>query len=166
MSLDKKIQLVAKHLTKARQEVRAVDPISLEFEVEDVQEAYAIQEYNTQQALSQGRRLVGRKIGLTSVVVQQQLGVNQPDFGMLFDDMQYMSGAQISSSKFIAPKVEGEIAFVLGRDIEDKELDFTTMIRSIEYALPALEIVDSAIKIGILQLLIQLQITLLLRLLF
>lgn len=146
MELNKKIQEVANHLSRARQDAQAIAPISSGFGIESIEEAYAIQQYNTQQALAQGRRLVGRKVGLTSVAVQQQLGVEQPDFGMLFSDMQYMDGSSIPFSRFIEPKVEGEIAFVLRRDIDDAEIGFSEMIRSIEYAVPALEIVDSAVK--------------------
>lgn len=144
--MQNKIELAAKRLIDARQQVKAIDPISVDFNITDIHDAYAIQNYTTQQALAQGRRLVGRKIGLTSVAVQKQLGVDQPDFGMLFADMEYSDGASIPASLFIAPKVEGEIAFVLGRDLDQPDIGFTEMTRSIEYALPALEIVDSAIK--------------------
>ncbi|MBV4396589.1 fumarylacetoacetate hydrolase family protein [Advenella alkanexedens] len=141
-----KTKQVAEFLLKARQQVQACPPVSAEFGITDIQEAYAIQEYNTQQALKQGRRLSGRKIGLTSVAVQKQLGVDQPDFGMLFTDMEYMDGANIQASGLIAPKVEGEIAFVLGRDIERADISLAELIRSVDYVLPALEIVDSAIE--------------------
>lgn len=144
--VENKTQQVAEILLQARQQAQACAPISSEFGVTQIQEAYAIQEYITQQALKQGRRLVGRKIGLTSVAVQKQLGVDQPDFGMLFSDMEYVDGAQIPVSNLISPKVEGEIAFVLGRDLEQADLSLAELIRSIEYVVPALEVVDSAIE--------------------
>lgn len=118
-----------------------------------VDTAYAVQEINTKRALDAGRRLVGRKIGLTSLAVQKQLGVNQPDYGMLFADMAVPDGWEMTRSQLIQPKVEAEIAFVVGRDMADPELTMADVFRSIEYAVAAIEVVDSRIadwKIGIL----------------
>ncbi|MGE4483412.1 2-keto-4-pentenoate hydratase, partial [Acidocella sp.] len=82
----------------------------------DVEAAYQVQAVNTERALKAGRRLVGRKIGLTSLAVQKQLGVNQPDYGMLFADMARGDAEEIALSDVLQPKVEAEIAFILGRD--------------------------------------------------
>jgi 2-keto-4-pentenoate hydratase len=115
--------------------------------------AYAVQEINTERRLNEGRRLVGRKIGLTSVAVQKQLGVDQPDYGMLFDDMAIPDGWAVPADRLIQPKVEAEIAFVLGRDLDEEGLTIADILRAVEFALPAIEIVDSRIadwKIGIL----------------
>ncbi|MCW5721016.1 MAG: fumarylacetoacetate hydrolase family protein [Devosia sp.] len=115
--------------------------------------AYAVQEEVTKAALAAGRRLVGRKIGLTSEAVQAQLGVDQPDYGMLFADMEYADGQTIPAGLLIQPKVEAEVAFVLGRDLPGEDVTASELIRAIDYALPAMEIVDSRIrdwKIGIL----------------
>lgn len=142
----KQIQLVADVLDEARRTGQPCLPISEQFGVTDISDAYAIQEYNTQRFLSQGQRLVGRKVGLTSTVVQQQLGVDQPDFGMLFANMEHQDGAEIDMNALIAPKAEGEIAFVLGKDINHADVTLAELMASIEYVLPALEIVDSAIK--------------------
>uniref|UniRef100_A0A1I7Z8E4 PTA_PTB domain-containing protein n=1 Tax=Steinernema glaseri TaxID=37863 RepID=A0A1I7Z8E4_9BILA len=79
----------------------------------------AVQELATQAALAAGRRLSGRKVGLTSLAVQQQLGVDQPDFGMLFADMECHDGQAIDSTRLIQPKAEGEIAFIVDSAIED-----------------------------------------------
>ena len=118
-----------------------------------VAQAYAVQEINTQRRLKEGRRLVGRKIGLTSTAVQKQLGVDQPDYGMLFDDMAIPDGWDVPTDRLIQPKVEAEIAFVLGRDLDEERLTIVDVIRAVEFALPAIEIVDSRIadwKIGLL----------------
>jgi len=111
----------------------------------DIDGAYAVQDINTTYALAEGRRLVGRKIGLTSLAVQKQLGVNQPDYGMLFADMAVLDGIDIPTSRFIQPKVEAEIAFVFGRDLDQEQLTLADLFRAIEYAVPAIEIVDSRI---------------------
>lgn len=111
----------------------------------DLQAAYAVQAHNTQRALSAGRRLVGRKIGLTALAVQKQLGVDQPDYGMLFADMARGDGEDIKLSDTMQPKVEAEIAFILGRDLTDERLTMADMFRAVEYAVPAIEIVGSRI---------------------
>ncbi|PZU51247.1 MAG: 2-keto-4-pentenoate hydratase [Sphingomonas sp.] len=118
-----------------------------------IEGAYAVQEQLTIRALLQGRRLVGRKIGLTSRGVQAQLGVDQPDYGMLFSDMEFSENEEIPVSRFIAPRVEAEIAFVLRSNLDDPQLSLGGLIAAIDFALPAIEIVDSRIadwKISIL----------------
>lgn len=107
--------------------------------------AYAIQESNTGAALAAGRRLVGRKIGLTSLAVQQQLGVDRPDYGMLFADMAIGDAEPVECSRLIQPKVEAEIALVLGRDLTHAQHTYADVIRATDCVLPAIEIVDSRI---------------------
>ena len=70
-------------------------------------------EINTKSQLLAGRRIVGKKVGLTSKAVQQQLGMHQPDFGILFDNMEFLSGQDMPMSRLIQPKVEAEVAFVI-----------------------------------------------------
>lgn len=113
--------------------------------VTTVAEAYEVQEINTRRWLDAGRRLVGRKIGLTSAAVQQQMGVAQPDYGMLFVDMAVDEGAEVDTSRLLQPKAEAEIAFVVGRDLPYPDTTVAEMISAIEFALPAIEIVDSRI---------------------
>lgn len=111
----------------------------------DVGSAYAIQKHNTDLKLQSGARLVGAKIGLTSLAVQRQLGVDTPDYGVLFDDMWYGEGLPIPVAKLQQPKIEAEVAFVLGRDLDVENPTVVDVISAIEYALPALEIVGSRI---------------------
>jgi 2-keto-4-pentenoate hydratase len=107
--------------------------------------AYAVQRVNTERQLTAGRRLVGRKIGLTSQAVQTQLGVDHPDFGMLFDDMSIADGEEIALSRTQQPKVEAEIALVLARDLPHERHTIADLIGATAYALPAIEIVGSRI---------------------
>jgi 2-keto-4-pentenoate hydratase len=107
--------------------------------------AYRVQQINTQRQIEAGARLVGRKIGLTSVAVQVQLGVDQPDFGMLFDYMAYGDGEEISFDRTQQPKVEAEIALVLGRDLQHERHTIADIINATAYALPAIEVVGSRI---------------------
>ena len=112
-------------------------------ESSNIDGAYAIQQANTQAWLAEGRRIIGRKIGLTSSAVQIQLGVEQPDFGVLFDDMLVDDGAMLAPSKLLQARVEGEIAFVMGRDLTSPRPNRIELLKAIDYALPAIEICDS-----------------------
>jgi 2-keto-4-pentenoate hydratase len=120
----------------------------------DIGLAYQVQQVLTERRLAAGARLVGRKIGLTSAAVQRQIGVDRPDFGVLFADMHYDDGQTIPFQRLLQPKAEGEIAFRLRRDVDDPALvTGPAAIRSaIGSAHPAAEIVDSRIdswRIGI-----------------
>ena len=107
--------------------------------------AYAVQRRNTGRRLAAGGRLVGRKIGLTSLAVQKQLGVDAPDFGMLFADMAIGDAEEIPLSRTCQPKVEAEIALVLERDLAHERHTFADIISATAYALPAIEVVGSRI---------------------
>ncbi|MER7922327.1 fumarylacetoacetate hydrolase family protein [Streptomyces sp. NPDC096057] len=111
----------------------------------DLASAYAVQQLNVRRGLDAGRRLVGRKIGLTSPAVQHQLGVDQPDFGALFADMAVPDGGEVPLGRLLQPKVEAEVALVLGRDLPERECTLVDVLRAVDFALPALEIVDSRI---------------------
>ncbi|GGZ11662.1 2-keto-4-pentenoate hydratase [Streptomyces nitrosporeus] len=112
---------------------------------DDVKAAYAVQERLCAHRLDAGGRVTGRKIGLTSPAVQKQLGVNQPDFGVLFADMSVEDGASVPVDGLLQPKVEAEIAFVLGADLAEGPLDDAQVRAAVAHAVPALEIVDSRI---------------------
>ncbi|MBK6010407.1 2-keto-4-pentenoate hydratase [Streptomyces sp. MBT53] len=108
--------------------------------------AYAVQQVNVRRGLAAGRRVVGRKIGLTSPAVQRQLGVDQPDFGALFADMAVPDGGEVPVGRLLQPKVEAEVALVLGRDLPERECTIVDVLRAVDFALPALEIVDSRVR--------------------
>jgi 2-keto-4-pentenoate hydratase len=108
--------------------------------------AYAVQQLNVRRALDAGRRIVGRKIGLTSPAVQRQLGVDRPDFGALFADMAVPDGGEVPVGRLLQPKVEAEVALVLGRDLPYPECTIVDVLRAVDFALPALEIVDSRVR--------------------
>ena len=133
-------------LAEAAASGQAIAPLRERLLQADLEGAYAIQELNTQRGLAAGRRLVGRKIGLTSLAVQAQLGVDQPDFGMLFADMAVGDAEPLALSRLIQPKVEAEVALVIGRDLTHERHTYADLIRATEYALPAIEIVDSRIE--------------------
>ena len=147
MSVEPKIvQDVAARLRQAAETGKPIPPIREVLEGGGVAAAYAVQQANTDHAVKQGRRLVGRKIGLTSKSVQKQLGVDSPDFGMLFADMALYDGEEVAVGRVLQPKVEAEIAFVLERDLKKDDITLADVISAIAYVLPAVEIVGSRIE--------------------
>lgn len=137
---------VAQKLAKAAQTGKAIDPVRDALGADDLETAYAVQEVNTRARLDSGARLVGRKIGLTAPSVQKQLGVDQPDYGMLFADMWVDEDGDIPAGRLLQPKVEAEIAFVLDRDLTEAGLTNVDVARATAYVAPAIEIVDSRIR--------------------
>lgn len=122
-----------------------IAPLREQYPQLDAAGAYAVQRINTEARLAAGARIVGAKIGLTSPAVQKQLGVDQPDFGMLFDDMGHGEGLPIPMAGMHQPKIEAEVAFVLGRSLDMERPTLVDVIRAIDFAVPALEIVGSRI---------------------
>jgi len=145
MSLDTHHIAAASALLKARQSRHTIGRISESHGIAGIDAAYAVAEINTRVRLEQGARIVGMKVGLTSRAVQQQLGVDQPDFGILFDDMEFLSGQSIPMARLIQPKVEAEVAFVMARDLPEGTPTYAEFLACLAYALPAIEVVDSVI---------------------
>ncbi|KQX01785.1 2-keto-4-pentenoate hydratase [Massilia sp. Root418] len=139
------IQQAADLLWDAQQHGEPCQPVRGLLGDGGVEAAYAVQKLNTERWLVRGRRLVGRKIGLTSLAVQKQLGVDQPDFGMLFADMALCDGEEVAPGRVLQPKVEAEIALVLERSLPHERNTVADILRATAYALPSIEIVGSRI---------------------
>ncbi|MDB9701559.1 fumarylacetoacetate hydrolase family protein [Salibacteraceae bacterium] len=137
---------VADRIWKASVEKNVCEPVRDVLGTEDIEAAYKAQQINTDRNTERGARIIGRKIGLTSFAVQKQLGVDQPDFGVLTDKMQVDEIAPVPMSVLMQPKAEAEIAFYLSKDIENENVDITELIASISYAAPAIEIVGSMVR--------------------
>lgn len=135
----------ARRLRDARRTRRPCGPVRGLLRSGDIDQAYRVQELVTRADVEHGRRIVGRKIGLTSEAVQQQLGVDQPDFGVLFADMRCDAGATVDLGRLIQPRVEAEVAFVLEADLDGEPLTDADVRSAIAFAVPALEIVDSRV---------------------
>lgn len=111
----------------------------------DIDVGYAVQEVNVNLEIASGRRVSGRKIGITSKAVMEQVGVDQPDFGTLFVDMEFGDGVPIPAERLLQPRAEAEVALVLEHDLDQGEHGFNDIISATAYALPSIEIVDSRI---------------------
>lgn len=141
------IEKAAQAIREARAQRRTIARVSETHGIAGLAQAYQVAEINTAARLAEPRRrVVGLKVGLTSKAVQQQLGVDQPDFGVLFDDMEHLDGDTIPMARLIQPKVEAEVALVVGADLAGETLSWSEFLRGLAYALPALEIVDSVIQ--------------------
>jgi len=135
----------ARRLLDAARRSTPCAPIRTLIGADDVTTAYAVQRQLTAARLATGHRVVGRKIGLTSPAVQRQLGVDQPDFGVLFDDMDVSDIAKIPVAGLLQPRIEAEVAFMLADDLTDGAMTADRVGDAVAYAVAALEIVDSRI---------------------
>lgn len=140
------LQQAADQLWQAEKSLVACAPIRELYPDISVNDAYAIQKLNIDKAVAAGRRIVGHKIGLTSTVVQKQLGVDSPDFGTLLDDKVFANGDSMAVTGLMQPKVEAEIALVLKNDLAQPNLTVLDVINAIDYVLPAIEVVDSRVE--------------------
>lgn len=147
---------IARHadaLRRAELEVAPIAPLSADEPALSLADAYAIQRRNVDARVAEGAVLRGRKAGLTSKPMQQMLGVDEPDFGALLDDMFVEDGDAVDLATLIAPQVEAEIAFLLDDDLAGPGVTAATALPSVAGVLPALEIIDSRIrdwKIGLI----------------
>ena len=122
-----------------------IDPLTERYPGLDVADAYAIQQVNLSRRLADGQTLVGHKIGLTSQPMQALLGVDEPDFGYILDDMVLARGAAVSAARFCAPRVEPEVAFLLHRPLHGPGVTADDVYAATEAVAVACEIVDSRI---------------------
>jgi 2-keto-4-pentenoate hydratase len=135
----------ARALAQASRDLVAIEPLSASYADMTVEDAYEIQVANVSQLLDSGRLVRGHKVGLTARAMQEMLGVDEPDFGHLLDDMFVYENSEVSLDRFIQPRVEPEVAFVLDRPLAGPGVTVADVIRATAFVLPAIEIVDSRI---------------------
>ncbi|EKN66395.1 2-hydroxypenta-2,4-dienoate hydratase [Neobacillus bataviensis LMG 21833] len=141
-----KIQSFAAKLAEAEVSRVGIEPLTVTDPEITVDAAYYIQLENIKKRLNEGQKIVGKKIGLTSVAVQKMLGVDEPDYGHLLDSMAVENGGTIFAETMLQPKVEGEIAFILKKDLKGPNVTVLDVLQATDYVVPALEIVDSRIQ--------------------
>tara|TARA_B100000900_G_scaffold378246_1_gene362254 strand:- start:5421 stop:6194 length:774 start_codon:yes stop_codon:yes gene_type:complete len=142
MSLHKDL---GKQLFDSLNSGRSIAPIRYHIK-NNVDAAYEVQKELVALRKARGEKVVGKKIGLTSFAVQKQLGVNQPDYGILFDTMDVSGSGSFDTAKAILPKVEGELTFVLGKDITASNITMAVLKDAISEIRPSIEIVDSRVE--------------------
>ncbi len=138
-------QLYAEKLQEAEETKRPIAPLTSTVPEITVDDAYAIQLHQIATKQQAGKKIVGKKIGLTSKAMQQQFNVTEPDYGHILSDMVEVDGATISLNHFIEPKLEFEIAFVLKKDLLGPNITVEDVIEATDYIVPALEVIDSRI---------------------
>lgn len=140
------IQALARELYEARKARKQVRHFSRRYPEMTIDDGYAIQRAWVQLEIADGRVIKGRKIGLTSRAMQQSSQIDEPDYAPLMDDMFFAQGADIPIGRFIAPRIEVELAFILGKPLRGPNITLFDVLRATEYVSPALEIIDARIE--------------------
>jgi 2-oxo-hept-3-ene-1,7-dioate hydratase len=128
---------------RTKQPIKQISQLHPEFTIED---AYAIQEAGIRLNEQAGRVVRARKIGLTSKVMQEAVGVDEPDSGVIYDDMFYGPGDTVPFDRFIAPRIEVELAFVLGIELTGADCGLEDVLEATSYVTPAIEVLDTRIQ--------------------
>ncbi len=139
------IQQAAERLDTAERTGEQIRQFSLENPDMTIADAYAIQRAWVEKKIAGGRKMIGHKIGLTSRAMQVSSNITEPDHGVLLDDMQFEEGSDIPMSRFIVPRVEVELAFILGKPLSGPNCTIFDVLDATEYVIPALEIIDARI---------------------
>lgn len=140
------ITQIADDLAQAEAERSMIPLLTARYPDMTVEDSYAVQNEWRRRGEADGRRLVGRKIGLTSKVMQAATGISEPDYGAIFDDMVYENGSVIEFDRFSNVRIEVELAFVLAEDLRGPNTSVFDVMRATEYVIPALEILSSRIE--------------------
>jgi 2-oxo-hept-3-ene-1,7-dioate hydratase len=140
------IRQAAQRLNEAEQQRKPMRQFSLDYPDITIEDAYAIQREWVSLKISEGRALKGHKIGLTSRAMQVSSQINEPDYGTLLDDMFFPEGSDIPTERFIVPRVEVELAFILGKPLRGPNCTIFDVLAATDYVIPALEIIDARIQ--------------------
>jgi 2-oxo-hept-3-ene-1,7-dioate hydratase len=136
----------AQSLIEAEQERKPVVQLSKTWPAITLDDAYAIQALVNDMKVAKGSRIIGNKIGLTSKAMQQSSQIDEPDFGVLHDYMMIEDGAKVPIERFIVPRVEPELVFVLGKPLKGPGVGLLDVLRATEYVVPAIEIIDARVQ--------------------
>lgn len=139
-------QEIAEELHRAQQDRQPVPLLTRRWPEMTVEDAYAVQGIWARRQEEAGRRKAGHKIGLTSKAMQEATGIEEPDYGVVFDDQVFESGHVYEWKKYTHPRIEMELAFLLKEDLQGPGLTLFDVLRATEYVVPALEVLDSRIE--------------------
>jgi len=139
---------IARRLYAAEQHREPIRQLSLEFPQMTVEDAYAVQRALVGLKVADGRVAKGRKIGLTSKVMQRAVSIDEPDYGAIFDDMFIEDGGHVPPGRFIRPRIEVELAFILGETLRGPGVTLFDVLRATEFVTPALEILDARVQMS------------------
>ncbi len=145
LSRDTILQL-ARQLYEARKSRTQLRHFSKQHPQMTIEDGYSIQREWVKLELADGRRIRGRKIGLTSRAMQLSSQIDEPDYAPLMDDMFFEAGGDIPFERFIAPRVEVELAFILGKPLKGPDVSIFDVLSATDYVTPAIEIIDSRIE--------------------
>jgi 2-oxo-hept-3-ene-1,7-dioate hydratase len=146
MLAESDIHRLASELHEARAARRTVRQLSLRHPEMTVDDAYAVQQAGVELMLAEGRTIVGRKVGLTSQPMQRSMGITEPDYGVITDDMVFASGGEVPFNIFTFPRVEVEFAFVLAEPLRGPGVTAADVLRATSYISPSIEILDSRVE--------------------
>jgi 2-oxo-hept-3-ene-1,7-dioate hydratase len=138
----------ANRLNAAERDREPIRQLSLQYPDMTIDDAYAVQRAWTALKLASGRVLRGRKIGLTSRTMQQAVSITEPDYGALFDDMFFEDGSTIPAGRFIRPRIEVELAFILDRPLVGPGVTIYDVLDATRFVTPALEILDARVQMS------------------
>lgn len=140
------IRQAVQRLDDAERQRTQIRQFSLEQPDITIEDAYAIQRAWVDKKITDGRKLIGHKIGLTSRAMQVSSNIDEPDYGALLDDMLFDEGTDIPIDRFIVPRLEVELAFILGKPLKGPNCTIFDVFDATEYVIPALEIIDARIQ--------------------
>ncbi|GGE60825.1 2-keto-4-pentenoate hydratase [Priestia taiwanensis] len=140
------IRKLAEELLEAEKHCKTIEPLTMTHSNLTIEDAYFIQLEVAKQKLEEGRRVIGKKVGLTSKAMQIMLGVDEPDYGHLFDDMLIENNESVSMGNLISPKVEAEIGFMLKEDLVGPNVTYIDVLMATDYVVPTIEVIDSRIR--------------------
>jgi 2-oxo-hept-3-ene-1,7-dioate hydratase len=136
------IDTIARAYHRAEKDKQRIRPPSAQYPGLTIEDAYAIQRRWVEIKVSEGNRIKGHKIGLTSRAMQRQANITEPDYGALMEDMFYSDGAEIPMARFIQPRLECEVGFVIGRRLKGPNCTIFDVLSATDYVVPTAEIVD------------------------
>lgn len=141
MLSEQQIRQAADALYGAESTGSQIEPLSMHYPDMSIDDAYAVQRAGIERRISEGRRIIGYKIGLTSRAMQSAMHIDEPDYGVLLDDMLLADGASIETARYPDPRIEVELAFVLKKPLAGEQLNVWDVLNATDYVLPALELI-------------------------